>query len=450
MRIAMLSPIAWRTPPLHYGPWEKVASLLTEALVERGHDVTLFATKDSLTHAHLQAVCARGYEEDPDIIPKVFECLHISELFDHAEEFDMIHNHFDFLPLSYTGHTRTPVVTTIHGFSSPKILPVFRKYNKKTFYVSISNADRDPDLDYIQTIHHGIDLDEFDFQPDPEDYLLFLGRFHPDKGPREAIEIARGSGRKLVMAGIIQDAAYFNEHIKPFIDGDQVTYLGSVGPEKRNELLGKAYAMLHPINFDEPFGLSIIESMACGTPVIANNRGSMPELIRDHENGFLVSGTKEAILAVEQVRDIDRAVCRQTVADHFTIDCMVENYIRVYEQILELTKREDHRPWGYYQILSNEASFKNKKIVVYPGKRLSLQRHQHRDEHWFVVSGKALWTLNGVEERLVAGQSVDIPRKSVHRIQNDGLENLVFTEVQTGDYFGEDDIERLGDDFGRS
>jgi glycosyltransferase involved in cell wall biosynthesis/quercetin dioxygenase-like cupin family protein len=412
--------------------------------------VTLFATGDSLTHATLHAVCERGYEEDHTFIPKVFECLHISELFDHAEEFDIIHNHFDFLPLSYTGLTRTPVVTTIHGFSSPGILPVYRKYNKKTFYVSISDTDRDPDLDYIRTIHHGIDLAEFDFQPHPEAFLLFLGRFHPDKGAKEAVEIARASGRKLVMAGIIQDEAYFNEYIRPVIDGDRVTYLGSIGPEKRNEVLGKAFALLHPINFDEPFGLSVIESMACGTPVIAVNRGSMPELIRDGKNGFLVSDAKEAVLAVDRISGIDRAFCRKTVSGHFTIDRMVQSYIRVYEQILGITKREDHRPWGFYRILSDENAFKNKKIVVYPGKRLSLQRHQHRDEHWFVVSGKGICTLDGLEKRLVAGQSVDIPRKSVHRIQNDGIKNLVFTEVQTGDYFGEDDIERLEDDFGRN
>ncbi|MFO7884536.1 MAG: glycosyltransferase [Desulfobacteraceae bacterium] len=450
MRIAMLSPIAWRTPPVHYGPWEKVTSLLTEGLVDRGHDVTLFATKDSLTHAVLHAVCARGYEEDHTIIPKVSECLHISELFDHAEEFDIIHNHFDFLPLTYTGLTHTPVITTIHGFSSPKILPVFTKYNKKTFYVSISNADRNLDLDYIRTIHHGIDLAEFDFQPCPENYLLFLGRFHPDKGAKEAIAIARASGRKLVMAGIIQDEAYFNEHISPAIDGHQVTYLGSIGPETRNDVLGKAFALLHPINFDEPFGLTVIESMACGTPVIAVNRGSMPELIQDGKNGFLVSGIQEAISALDRISSIDRAFCRKTVSDHFTIDRMVENYIQVYEEILEMTKREDHRPWGFYEILSDENDFKNKKITVYPGKRLSLQRHQHRDEHWFVISGQGISTLDGAEKRLVTGQSVDIPRTSLHRIQNDGIKNLVFTEVQTGDYFGEDDIERLEDDFGRN
>lgn len=449
MRIAMLSPIAWRTPPRHYGPWEKVTSLLTEALVEHGHEVTLFATGDSITNSTLRAVCSQGYEEDSSIIPKVCECLHISDLFDHAEEFDIIHNHFDFLPLTYTGLTRTPVVTTIHGFSSPGIIPVYKKYNKKTFYVSISDADRSAGLDYIETIHHGIDIKEFDFQADPEDYLLFFGRFHPDKGAREAIEIARACDRRLIMAGIIQDTAYFNKYVHPYIDDASVVYLGSIQPEKRNEVLGKAHALLHPINFNEPFGLSVIEAMACGTPVIANNRGSMPELIQDTKNGFLVSNTGESIRAVDRIRDIDRQFCRRTVLDHFTIDCMVKKYIRVYEQILETSKREDHRPWGFYQVLSDEKTVKNKKIVVYPGKRLSLQRHQYRDEHWYIVSGKGEWTLDSKTTGLTAGQSVDIPRKSVHRIENSGLENLVFMEIQTGDYFGEDDIERLADDFGR-
>ena len=182
MHIAMLSPIAWRTPPRHYGPWENVASLLTEGLVSRGHEVTLYATADSQTNGMLQAVCPRGYEEDRSLNPKVWECLHISELFEHADAYDLIHNHFDFLPLTYSGLTTTPVVTTIHGFSSPGILPVYKKYNGKVFYVSISDADRSPDLDYIKTIHHGIDIKQFDFQSAPEDYLLFFGRIHYDKG----------------------------------------------------------------------------------------------------------------------------------------------------------------------------------------------------------------------------------------------------------------------------
>ena len=335
MHIAMLSPIAWRTPPRHYGPWENVTSLLTEGLVARGHDVTLFATADSQTGGRLHAVCPRGYEEDRSLIPKVWECLHISELFEHADAYDMIHNHFDFLPLTYIGLTTTPVVTTIHGFSSPGILPVYKKYNGKAFYVSISDADRSPDLDYIKTIHHGIDIEQFDFQPEPDDYLLFFGRIHHDKGAREALEIARACNKKLILAGIIQDQGYYDRYVAPHIDNDMVIYVGSVGPVQRNQLLGKAYALLHSINFNEPFGLSIIESMACGTPAIAFDRGSMPELIENGKNGFLVNNVDEAIETVARIKEIDRATCRRHVERHFTVDRMIDEYIQVYEMILK-------------------------------------------------------------------------------------------------------------------
>ena len=335
MRIAMLAPIAWRTPPRHYGPWESVASLLTEGLVAHGHEVTLFATADSQTSGRLHAVCPRGYEEDRSLIPKVWECLHISELFEHADAYDIIHNHFDYLPLTYSGLTTIAVVTTIHGFSSPGILPVYKKYNGKAFYVSISDADRSPDLDYIKTIHHGIDIRQFDFQPAADDTLLFFGRIHQDKGVREALSIARACGKKLIVAGIIQDHAYYDQYVAPHIDNDTVVYVGSVGPAERNRLLGKACALLHPIQFDEPFGLSVIESMACGTPVIAFNRGSMPELIENGKSGFLVDNVDKAIESVARIEEIDRATCRRHVERHFTVDRMVDAYITVYEMILQ-------------------------------------------------------------------------------------------------------------------
>jgi glycosyltransferase involved in cell wall biosynthesis len=331
----MLSPIAWRTPPRHYGPWENVASLLTEGLVTRGHDVTLFATADSQTCSTLRAVCPRGYEEDRSLIPKVWECLHISELFEHADAYDIIHNQFDFLPLTYTGLTTTPVVTTIHGFSSPGILPVYKKYNGKAFYVSISDGDRSPDLDYIKTIHHGIDIKQFDFRHDPDDYLLFFGRIHHDKGTREALNIATACNKKLILAGIIQDQAYYDQYVASHIDNDKVIYAGSVGPVERNRLLGKACALLHPIQFDEPFGLSVIESMACGTPVIAFDRGSMPELIESGKSGFLVNNVAEAIETVARIKDIDRAYCRRHVERHFTVDRMIDEYVQVYKMILD-------------------------------------------------------------------------------------------------------------------
>jgi len=311
-----------------------VASLLTEGLAARGLDVALFATADSITRGKLEAVCPRGYEEDRSLIPKVWECLHISALFEQADGYDLIHNHFDYLPLTYTGMTKTPVVTTIHGFSSPGILPVYRKYNGRVHYVSISDADRAPDLDYIKTIHHGIDLALFDYEPSPDDYLLFFGRIHPDKGTREAIDIARTSGKKLIMAGIIQDQAYFDREIAPYIDNDAVRYVGSAGPAERRRLLGNALALLHPIRFNEPFGLSVVESMACGTPVIAFDRGSMPELIEHGGSGFLVHTVEEAAAAVGRIEEIDRAECRRHVERHFTAERMVDEYITVYRLIV--------------------------------------------------------------------------------------------------------------------
>jgi glycosyltransferase involved in cell wall biosynthesis len=334
MNVAMLAPIAWRTPPHHYGPWEAVVSLLTEGLVERGVDVTLFATRDSITRANLVGVAPRGYEEDAQLLPKVWECLHISELFERGEDFHLIHNHFDFLPLTYMGMTSTPVVTTIHGFSSPRILPVYRKYNGRAFYVAISEADKSPELDYAATIHHGIDLSRFTFRPRPGSYLLFFGRIHHDKGAAECIDIARKTGLPLILAGIVQDREYFEQRVRPHLDGEQITYVGSVGPEKRDELLGGAYALLHPINFDEPFGLSVIEAMACGTPVLAVNRGSMPEVVAHGTTGYLVADAGEMAEVVPRVSRLDRGACRRWVEERFSADRMVEAYLRLYEQVL--------------------------------------------------------------------------------------------------------------------
>ncbi len=335
MKVAMLSPIAWRTPPVHYGPWELVTSLLTEELVRHGLDVTLFATANSLTGAKLRGVSPKGYEEDRSIDAKVWECMHISECFEHAGEFDIIHNQFDFLPLTYSRLVRTPVVTTIHGFSSSEILPVYKKYNGHTHYVSISNADRSPGLTYISTIYHGIDLEKFTFNPVPEgDYLLFYGRIHHDKGAKEAVEIARQAGRRLIIAGIVQDENYFNQYVKPYLKEGQVEYIGSIGDDKRDELLGNANALLHPINFNEPFGLSVIEAMACGTPVIAFKKGSMPELITDSVNGFLTRTTGEAIQKVNEIDSISRQMCRNIVADKFSKQRMAQQYIQTYEKII--------------------------------------------------------------------------------------------------------------------
>ena len=334
MRIAMLAPISWRVPPRHYGPWERVVSLLTEGLVAHGLDVTLFATADSQTAARLAAVCPRPYSDDPEIHPKVWECLHISEVFERAADFDLIHNQFDFLPLTYSGLVQTPLVTTIHGFSSEKIVPVFQKYNERGYYVSISDADRHPKLDYVATVYHGIPMEEFTLRLEPDDYLLFFGRIHHEKGVVEAIEVAKRTDRRLIIAGIIQDEDYYERLVKPHIDGQRIEYIGSVGPDRRDDVLGRAYALLHLINFDEPFGLSMVEAMATGTPVIGFGRGSVPEVVRDGVSGFIVGSVDEAVAAVALVPELDRERARQHVEQHFSRERMVEGYIRVYQRVL--------------------------------------------------------------------------------------------------------------------
>jgi glycosyltransferase involved in cell wall biosynthesis len=334
MRVAMLAPISWRVPPRHYGPWELFVSLLTEGLVARDVDVTLFATEDSQTSARLVGTAPTGYSEDLNLDAKVWEALHIATVFERAGEFDLIHNSFDFLPLAFSGLVSTPVVTTIHGFSSERILPVYRRYNDRGHYVAISEADRHPDLDYAATIYHGIDMRQFPFRALPEDGLLFFGRIHPDKGVEEAIDTARDAGLPLTIAGIVQDETYFHERVASRVDGARVTYVGPVGPAARGELLGRASALLHLINFDEPFGFSVIEAMACGTPVVARRRGSMPELVRDGENGFLVGPDEDPMPAVARARGLDRAVVRASVEQRFDVARMVEDYLRLYRRIV--------------------------------------------------------------------------------------------------------------------
>ncbi len=334
MKVAILSPIAWRTPPRLYGPWEQVASNMAEGLVEKGVDVTLFATGDSFTKAKLAYTSEQPYGENPALDVKVAECLHISHLFERSGEFDLIHNHYDFLPLTYSKLVNTPMVTTIHGFSSPLIVPVYKKYNATSHYVSISNANRHPELHYAATVYNGINTAAFDFVEQPGDYLLFFGRIAPEKGTREAIDVARQCRKKLIIAGLIQDEAYFTTSILPAIDDNEIVYAGNCGPAQRNRLLGNAAALLHLISFEEPFGLSVAEAMCCGTPVIAFNRGSMPELIRQGETGYLVQTTGEAVDAVDQLPQINRKSCRQWATMMFSKEKMTDEYLHLYEQIL--------------------------------------------------------------------------------------------------------------------
>jgi glycosyltransferase involved in cell wall biosynthesis len=335
MKLAILSPVAWRTPPRHYGPWEQVSSNICEGMVGEGIDVTLFATKDSITQAKLEAVVEKGYAEDSTVNAKVVECLHISHLMEMSDSFDLIHNNFDYLPLTYSRLIKTPMLTTIHGFSSPSIIPVFKKYDATNHYVSISNSDRSSELNYLATVYNGVNEESFEFNSAGGDYLLFFSRIHPEKGTYESIQIAKKSKKKLIISGIIQDEDYFNEKVKPYINGDDIIYIGSSGPEKRNKLLGNALALLHPISFEEPFGLSVVESMICGTPVIAFDLGSMPELIEDTKTGFIVNNINEASEALKQIKNLDRNYISRYSRNKFSVSRMIKEYLKVYKTILE-------------------------------------------------------------------------------------------------------------------
>jgi glycosyltransferase involved in cell wall biosynthesis len=309
-------------------------------LVARGHDVTLFASGDSLTAARLCSVVPQGWSEDSTLDPKVAECLHIAQVFERADDFDVIHNGFDFLPLTYSGLIPTPVVTTIHGFSSAKILPVYVSYNGRCSYVAISDADRHPALEYIATIHHGIDTGAFTFAPSPGSYLAFFGRIHPDKGVVEAIDTAVAAGVPLKLAGIVQDRHYFDTQVAPRLDDDRVQFLGPVRAEDRSAFLGGALALLHLINFDEPFGFSVVEAMACGTPVIAFDRGSMRELIVDGTTGSLVTDVAGAVDAVSHIGAMDRRCIRSEAVTRFGHDRMVDAYVDVYRRVIAEARRD--------------------------------------------------------------------------------------------------------------
>lgn len=346
LRVAMLAPIAWRTPPHHYGPWELATSLLTEALVARGVEVTLFATQDSETAATLAGVVPRPYNDDPAIDAKVWEMRHVAHLMERADEFDIIHNQADFVPLAFSRLIDTPIVTTLHGMPSDRILPMLREYQHDVHYVAISETDRSADLRYAATIAHGIDTAALPFQPTSVDELLFFGRIHPDKGTAVAIDVARAVGLPLHIAGIVQDQRYFEDKVCPRIDGTNVRFSGALGGSERLRALGSARALLHLIDFEEPFGLSVVEALACGTPVIAFNRGSMANIIRDGITGFIVDTLEQAVEAVHLLPQIDRNACRSDVEQRFSVERMADEYHELYHDILSVNRSSWKNPSG--------------------------------------------------------------------------------------------------------
>ncbi|MGH7706899.1 MAG: glycosyltransferase family 4 protein [Vulcanimicrobiaceae bacterium] len=335
LRLAILAPIAYPAPPIGYGPWEQIASSVAEAMVARGLDVTLFATANSQTAGRLAAVVPVALNDDRALDDGVWTALHIGACFARANSFDLIHNHFDWKPLTYALATAAPpLLTTVHGFSSPAILPAYYAGATRSFFCSISDADRDPGLDYLSTVHNGIDVDEFDFVAEPGEYLLFLGRFHEEKGAHLAIEIAKRAGVRLVLAAIPQDEAYFRTRIAPAIDGDRVRFVGAVDRIARNALLGGALGLVHMVTRPERFGLTAIEAMACGTPVLGANLGSIPEIVVDGVTGFICDSIDAAVAGVGRLAGLDRRAARAHVVAKFSTEQMADRYCAAYRLAL--------------------------------------------------------------------------------------------------------------------
>jgi len=340
MRIAQVAPLWERVPPPAYGGIELVVSLLSDELVRRGHDVTLFASGDSVTLANLESVHPCALRLDPSAKEyAIYEMLQLAQVYDRADEFDLIHSHMGCAALPYSRLVKTPTVHTLHGIFTPDNRKLY-SYAREQPYVSISHTQRDSKLglNCVATVYNGIDVDSHQFFPQADEppYLAFLGRMSPEKGPHHAITIAKAVGLPLKLAGKVDvvDVEYFETQVKPHIDNEQIQFLGEANHQQKNQLMGRAVATLFPITWSEPFGLVMIESMAAGTPVIAINLGAANEVVADGKTGFICKTVEDCIAAVDKIPTIDRTACRQHVESRFSVRQMVDGYESVYRQIL--------------------------------------------------------------------------------------------------------------------
>jgi glycosyltransferase involved in cell wall biosynthesis len=355
MKIALLSTFEETVPPKMYGGTERVIHTLAEEWVKMGHDVTLFASGDSQTSARLVPCTPRAIRVLREARnPATRLALNLDALataLSHIRDntFDIIHNHFGWQTLLFNSFLDWPMVTTLHGTLDKALMPTEHKmhnYFRWAPFVSISNSQRrhSPKLNYVDTIYHGIYPEEFEFNDKPEDYLLFLGRIHPQKGPVHAIKLAKETGQKLIIAAKTDPAefAYLRKRVRPLIDNKQIIFVGEVGHEQKVKLLKNARAVLSPLQWDEPFGITNIEAMACGTPVITYRRGSMAEIIQDGKTGFLCHNAAEMREAIGKIDQIDRRYCREYVEANFTARKMAENYIKVFQKVIRRRKLREN------------------------------------------------------------------------------------------------------------
>ncbi len=452
MRLALLAPITSSVPPLYDGLRERQIALLCAGLVRQGIDVTLFASGDSQTPGQLAAVCPVACATESVPASQDWTQRHVAHLSARAGEFDLIHNYGDLFPLAYSQPLPTPILTTLYSGSMPQMCAWQQGSLERQYYVAQWEVDRHPDAPAVAIIPPAVDLDMLTYQPAVGTYLLVYGSLHAQSGIATALAIAQQGDKPLILAGPVQDVAYFQAEVEPYLDPERVRYVGPVATAAYQTLLGGAYALLQTGRVSAEQRLSAVEALACGTPVVTVTGEAMAEMIQHGHTGYLAHDAAGAVAALAQVAGLRRQDCRAWAVTHCAVDRMVDAYINVYITILEQEKARAHHaapPWGRWEVLLDTPTYKVKRLTVWPGARLSYQRHAHRAEHWTVVQGEALVTLDDVDTRYVAGQAIDIPRASWHRLANPGEAALAVIEVQCGDYLGEDDIERREDDHGR-
>ncbi|ABK18998.1 glycosyltransferase [Syntrophobacter fumaroxidans] len=443
MKVGMVFPASWRARSVQALTWSILCELFRHAMAAQGVEVKLFGLDPPPERGPIPPL------SDSD--SSALECLSLGAAMEEASEFDLLHTHDNLLSVSYAPFVKIPIVSSFYGRLSEGVLPIFRKWNHRCAYVSASDASRDSSLDYAGTIYPAVDASVFNCRAKPGDHLLWYGPVGKTGGVRDAVEIALRSDRKLLIVGNIEDPDYYEMEIARYVDGSRIRHAPSLSPEKLGELWGKAAAVL--CTSEEPaFPLHILESNACGTPVVGFNRGTMAEIVKIGENGILAADMDRIVEEVRRIDSWDRSACRRFVEERFNMERMACEYVQLYRAVLERTKPHaamSRPPWGLWTVLEDSPTYKVKRVDVLPGKRLSYQLHYKRSEHWMIVQGQALVTLDDRKIPLEVGEYIDIPAGVKHRIENPGTTIMSFIEVQQGTYFGEDDIIRLEDDYGR-
>ncbi len=440
MRIATLLPVADRPASRAYALWGAAARDLSAALSSRGFDVTSVSVQDPRAGS---PIFRHG-------LGTVDDSLRVAQLYRRANDFDLVHDMLGYPALSYASFVATPVLSTVWMEMWQAASAVYHDLNQRVFYFAPGDRDRSTGLLYSATIPWALDPASISPAAAHDDSLVFAGDVDADGDVLSALELASRVERPLVLVGGVPESPFFREQLLPRIDGQRVLWIEDAASPEAHQAVRRASALVHAGSCDGMQQLVLLDAALGGTPVIAIGEIDRPCWLRDGLTGVMCRTVDEAVGAVGRVHEWNHAACRDTVAAERPFDAFVEAVTGLYARIVEQQKREDHRPWGYYQVLADEPDHKVKRIVVYPGKRLSLQRHARRYEHWYLLDGEAAVVIDEEEIRVLRGQSIEIPKGCWHRIRNPGSQNLTLIEVQTGDYFGEDDIERKEDDFGRS